>query len=107
MSLGQTLKTPKILSPQAFLLEELVFVANPNFLEKLTMTTITIQIDPDIAAAFQVSQPEQQQKIQTLINQWMRQALKISTLQNTMDKLSDEAEANGLTPEILQSILDE
>lgn len=84
-----------------------MFVANLNFLEKLTMTTITIQIDPDIAAAFQASQPEQQQKIQTLINQWMRQALKISTLQNTMDKLSDEAEANGLTPEILQSILDE
>lgn len=71
------------------------------------MTTIAIQLDPEIAAAFQASTPEQQQKIKILINQWMRQALKISTLQNTMDKLSDEAEANGLTPEILQSILNE
>jgi hypothetical protein len=35
----------------------------------------------------------------------MRQALKISKLQNTMDRLSDEAVANGLTPEILQTII--
>jgi 1,2-phenylacetyl-CoA epoxidase catalytic subunit len=69
------------------------------------MTTLAIQIDADIAKDFQASPPEQQQKIQTLINQWMRQALKISTLQTKMDKLSDEAESNGLTPEILQSIL--
>ena len=71
------------------------------------MTTIAIQIDEDIAQAFQSSQPEQQQQIQAWLNQWMRQALKISKLQNTMDRLSDEAVANGLTPEILQAIIDE
>lgn len=71
------------------------------------MKTITIQIDEDIAQAFQSSQPEQQQQIQAWLNQWMRQALKISKLQNTMDRLSDEAVANGLTPEILQAIIDE
>ena len=69
------------------------------------MTTIAIQIDEDIAQAFQSSQPEQQQQIQTLLNQWMRQALKISKLQNTMDRLSDETVTNGLTPEILQTIV--
>ncbi|MFN5749053.1 MAG: hypothetical protein ACK47L_11360 [Pseudanabaena sp.] len=68
---------------------------------------IAIQIDEDIAQAFQSSQPEQQQQIQAWLNQWMRQALKISKLQNTMDRLSDEAVANGLTPEILQAIIDE
>ena len=47
------------------------------------MTTLSIQFDPDIAQSFQASQPEQQQKIQNLLNQWMRQALKISTLQTT------------------------
>jgi putative addiction module CopG family antidote len=31
----------------------------------------------------------------------------VTRLQATMDSLSDEAEANGLTPEILQSILDD
>ncbi|MFN5816241.1 MAG: hypothetical protein ACK47D_09285 [Pseudanabaena sp.] len=71
------------------------------------MKMIAIQIDEDIAQAFQSSQPEQQQQIQAWLNQWMRQALKISKLQNTMDRLSDEAVANGLTPEILQAIIDE
>lgn len=71
------------------------------------MKTIAIQIDEDIAQAFQSSQPEQQQQIQSWLNQWMRQALKISKLQNTMNRLSDEAVANGLTPEILQAIIDE
>ena len=37
----------------------------------------------------------------------MKQAINVSKLQSTMDKLSDEAEANGLTPEILESILNE
>ncbi len=71
------------------------------------MKTISIQIDEDTAQAFQSSQPEQQQQIQVWLNQWMRQALKISKLQNTMDRLSDEAVANGLTPEILQAIINE
>ena len=75
--------------------------------ENQPMKTIAIQIDEDIAQAFQSSQPEQQQQIQAWLNQWMRQALKISKLQNTMDRLSDEAVANGLTPEILQAIINE
>jgi len=61
------------------------------------MTNITFQIDEDIAQAFQSSQPERKQR--------MRQALRINALQNTMDKISDEAAANGLTPEILQEIM--
>jgi len=69
------------------------------------MKTISIPIDEDTAQAIQSSQPEQQQQIQAWLNQWMRQALKISKLQNTMDRLSDEAVANGLTPEILQTIV--
>lgn len=71
------------------------------------MTVISIQVDPEIAQAFQSSKPEQQQNIQTLINQWLKEAINISKLQATMDELSDEAEANGLTPEILESILNE
>jgi len=71
------------------------------------MTTISLEIDTDVAKAFQLSEPEQQQKIQRLINGWMKQAINISKLKTTMDKLSDEAEANGLTPEILESILNE
>lgn len=71
------------------------------------MITISIQVDPEVAQAFQLSKPEQQQQIQTLMNQWLKEAINISKLQMTMDELSDEAEANGLTPEILESILNE
>ncbi len=71
------------------------------------MTAIPIQVDPEIAQAFQSFQPEQQQQIQALMNQWLKEAINISKLQITMDELSDEAEKNGLTPEILESILNE
>jgi len=77
------------------------------FSRGITMTTITLEVDTDVAKAFQLSEPEQQQKIQILINQWIKEAINISKLQTKMDKLSDEAEANGLTPEILESILNE
>jgi hypothetical protein len=82
---------------------------NTDFLfsRGMTMTTITLEVDTDVAKAFQLSEPEQQKKIQILINQWMKQAINVSKLQSTMDKLSGEAEANGLTPEILESILNE
>lgn len=41
------------------------------------------------------------------MSQWLKRAMAVTQLQTTMDRLSDEAEANGLTPEILQSILDD
>ncbi|MCY7393574.1 MAG: hypothetical protein LH647_19390 [Leptolyngbyaceae cyanobacterium CAN_BIN12] len=71
------------------------------------METISIQVDADVANAFQSAQPEQQRKIQALVNFWLKRAVNLTQLQTTMDQMSDEVEANGLTPEILQSILDE
>jgi Holliday junction resolvase-like predicted endonuclease len=71
------------------------------------METISIQVDADIARAFQSAQPEQQQKIEALVNLWLKRAMNLTKLQNTMDQMSDQVEANGLTSEILQSILDE
>lgn len=71
------------------------------------METISIQVDADVARAFQSAQPEQQQKIQALVSLWLKRAMSATQLQTTMDQMSDEAEANGLTPELLQSILNE
>ncbi|MEG3863694.1 hypothetical protein [Microcoleus sp. herbarium12] len=71
------------------------------------METISIQVDADLARAFKSAQPEEQQKIQALVSFWLKRAMNLTSLQNTMDRMSDEAQANGLTPEILQSILDE
>ena len=71
------------------------------------METIEFQMDAELAKSYQLANPEQQQKVQALVNSWLRRAMQIARLQTTMDQLSDEAEANGLTPEILRSILDE
>ncbi|MBE9011658.1 hypothetical protein IQ250_15745 [Pseudanabaenaceae cyanobacterium LEGE 13415] len=71
------------------------------------MEPITIQVDAEIARTYQSANPEQQQKIQALMSSWLKRAMQVTQLQTTMDQLSDEAEANELTPEILQSILDE
>ena len=69
------------------------------------METIELQVDADVARTFQSAQPEQQQKVQALMSQWLKRAMAVTNLQTTMDRLSDEAEANGLTPEVLQLIL--
>ncbi|KAM3115217.1 hypothetical protein [Phormidesmis sp. 146-33] len=69
--------------------------------------TISIQVDADVARTYQSANPEQQKKVQALVGTWLKQAMQITQLETTMDRLSDEAEANGLTLEILQSILDE
>jgi Holliday junction resolvase-like predicted endonuclease len=71
------------------------------------METILIPVDVDVARAFQSVQPEQQQRIRALVNFWLRRAMNINKLQTTMDRISDKAETNGLTPEILESILNE
>jgi Holliday junction resolvase-like predicted endonuclease len=71
------------------------------------MSPITIQVDPEPAQAFTSASPEQQQKIQDLLSQWLKQALSVSQLQATMDQMSLEAQEAGLTPEILESILND
>jgi len=52
------------------------------------METISIQVDADVAIAFQSAQPEQQHKIQALVNFWLKRAVNLTQLQTTMD--SDE-----------------
>ena len=68
------------------------------------METIALQVDADLAKTFQDANPAQQRKVQALMNTWLKQAMIITQLQTTLDDLSDEAETNGLTPEILESI---
>ena len=71
------------------------------------METIELQVDADLAKTFQDANPAQQQKVQALMSTWLKRAMTITQLQTTLDNLSDEAETNGLTPEILESILND
>ena len=70
-------------------------------------TPITIEVDSAAAQAYADASPEEQLKMQWLLSLRLRDlTLKPRrSLLETMDKLSAEAQANGLTPEILESIL--
>jgi chorismate mutase len=71
---------------------------------------ISVQVPLDIAQAYRQSSLEERQQLAMRIGAILRQnfsqpAEAYQQLQRSMDKLAAEAEQNGLTPEILESIL--
>lgn len=73
------------------------------------MTAITINVDDDVAQAFASASEEQRRKYEWKFNQKLRVAVRKSksSLFETMDRISDNATARGMTPEILESILND
>ena len=69
------------------------------------MENITIQVDPEIAKAYREAEPEKQQKIQIFLNIMLQKAVSQKPLLDIMEEASQQAVANGMTPEILESIL--
>lgn len=69
---------------------------------------ITIMVDEQAAQAFRAASPEQQRKLEALISLRLLEAVQTSeTLEQTMRRISRNAQERGLTPEILQDILDD
>jgi hypothetical protein len=72
----------------------------------MTTTTITLQVDADLAQAYQSAPANDQSKLRLLLNLWLRELFARSTsLAALMDELSDRAEARGLTSEKLEEML--
>ncbi|MFM5887924.1 MAG: hypothetical protein ACKPFD_09500 [Dolichospermum sp.] len=69
------------------------------------MENITIQVDPEIAKAYREAEPQKQQKIQIFLNIMLQKAVSQKPLLDIMEEASQQAIANGMTPEILESIL--
>lgn len=69
----------------------------------------SIEVEPDVADAYNSASQEDQKKIQLLMRLWLRElsTQPAITLTEVMDVISDRAQARGLTPEILESILNE
>ena len=70
-------------------------------------TPITIEVDSAAAKIYAAATPEEQWKMQVLLSLRLRD-LTIKprrSLREVMDEIGAEAEARGLTPEILESIL--
>ncbi len=72
---------------------------------------IKIKVAPEIANLYQKMSLNEQIEIQLKLTETLnfelekRRQKAIAKLSEIMDKASDEAEANGLTPEILEEIL--
>jgi len=73
---------------------------------EMTVKTITLQVDTDLAQAYQSAPVKDQTKLHLLLNLWLRELFVRSTpLSTLMDELSDKAEARGLTAEKLEDML--
>lgn len=69
-------------------------------------TTITIPLDADIARLYSQAPADLQKKFHLLLNIWLRDLIvSPRSLQVIMDEISQKAQERGLTPEILESLL--
>ncbi|GBF79990.1 hypothetical protein [Aphanothece sacrum] len=74
---------------------------------------ITIKVSSEIAQIYRQASQEEQEQLQLKISALLQLQImesrqqKLKKFRETMDKSSQEAQANGLTPEILEAILSE
>lgn len=74
----------------------------------MTNITISINVDDETAREVAALDDQRRRKLGILLGWRLRDLLKPPqrTLFQIMDDIGQQAQANGLTPEILQSILD-
>jgi hypothetical protein len=74
----------------------------------MEITTISIPLDKETARIYNSASEEEQRKIQLLMRLFLKDFIRPARpVGEIMDEASDEAERNGLTPEILASILND
>ena len=79
----------------------------------ITKEEITIKVPSEVAEAYRNATEEEREQLQLKIAAIMQSQFRtkrqeaIARLRNTMDKASFEAQERGLTPEILESILND
>jgi hypothetical protein len=73
----------------------------------MTDTTISVPVDEATALAYSQASVEEQKKIQLLLRLRVRELFTQSdiSLQQIMDDIGVKAEARGLTPQILETLL--
>ena len=73
----------------------------------MTTETITIRVDARAAQAFKSAPEAQRQKLEQLLSFRLLEASRTGEpLESLMRRISQNAQQHGLTPEILQDILD-
>jgi len=73
----------------------------------MSTSTISIEVDADAARAYAAASAEEKRKLQLLLNLRLREIMAgpPRSLREIMDEIGSEAEARGMTPEILDSLL--
>ncbi len=71
----------------------------------INMENITIQVDSETAQAYRSTDPEKKRKIDIFLNVMLKKTVSQKPLLEIMQQASEEATENGMTPEILESIL--
>jgi hypothetical protein len=69
------------------------------------METIAIQVDAEVAKAYQQAEPQKQQKIQTIVNDLLKLIIQEKSLDEIIAEMQEQAKNKGLTQEILDDIL--
>jgi hypothetical protein len=70
--------------------------------------TITVRVPADVARAYKAASDEDRRKMDLLMGFQLTDFARSShSLDESMNAMSREAQRNGLTPEILKSILDD
>jgi hypothetical protein len=73
----------------------------------MIMQEITIRVTPDAAATYLNASEEERRKLDALLSLRLTDASQRNRpLREVIEEISSEAQAKGLTPEILQEILD-
>lgn len=74
----------------------------------MEMSTITIPVDKETARIYNDASDEERRKMRLLVKLSLQDFIHSTrSLDEIMDEASEEAERNGLTPEILESILND
>ncbi len=69
---------------------------------------ITIRVNAEVARIFETASEEQRRKLEALLSLKLSDATRNKrTLEEVMSEISQNAQARGLTPEILDSLLHE
>jgi hypothetical protein len=71
----------------------------------MSTSEITIHVKPELAKAYLEASEEDRRKIDVWLSLHLSDFLHAPSLEEAMHAMSEEAQRNGMTPEILESIL--
>ena len=69
------------------------------------METISIEVEPEIARAYQEANLMERKKMQLILNSSLKQFVNRRSLEEIIQEMQAQAQVNGLTQEILDEIL--